>query len=166
LAIGKAEQEEIRRIVVEEINSRLEGVKSEITRLSSLLSRLFNTNGGPPGFLQTAHEENKKKIDAVQDSMKEVIERQDMVDDYIEKQKAVREEREKNDIRLAAELAKKVEDSERRFRRYIAWIGLGISIITLAMGLWSHRKEVSQFLAPSQQSHMELSGSMWHMLGH
>lgn len=155
MVIGKTDEGELRRFIEVEVQRKLDPLVNEVNSLKSLLLRLYNTNGGPPGFLQAAHEQNREKIDAVLKGQGKVVERLDMVEDYIETQKTVRVTREEIDKQKEAILEKRVTDSERKFRRYIAIVGTILGILTLLMGLWSHRKEVSQFIAPNAQSHIQ-----------
>jgi hypothetical protein len=49
---AKMEPDEIRRLVVDEVAIQLKPFDAKLTKINNGLERIWNTNGGPPGYLQ------------------------------------------------------------------------------------------------------------------
>lgn len=54
---------EIERLVMEKIALQIGPLEKRVEKFDSTLQRLFNTNGGPEGFLQSARREDNVRFD-------------------------------------------------------------------------------------------------------
>lgn len=150
---------------MEEVQTQLGPLKQAVELQGRNLDRLFNTNGGPEGFLQSARREDntrfeneRQKADGrfdmifamLKEFKNDVRPLKQFMSDHIaaEKQKTLDE-----GLREAA-LATRVAESERRFKR---WLGLatlflaGLTFIMNAHGC----SQVKALLAPEQVNHSQ-----------
>jgi hypothetical protein len=78
------DNELIRRIVVEELQNRLEPLTHTVSRLDRTVRSLYsNGSGGPPGFLETARSEDNDRFDRLFDSIKELNGNRDIVNAFM-----------------------------------------------------------------------------------
>ena len=133
-----------------EIQNQLKPLVETVTRQGQVIRSLYsNGSGGPPGYLETARAEDKERIGRLFVKIDKVAERLDVVDSFIGKHNAREEQRDKDRVEDAANLALTVKASDMRFRRYIAAWGLIITLLTALMQLWGHWPAIKHsLLAP------------------
>lgn len=56
---------EIQRVVMQEVTKQLGPLTDRVSLLSNNIERLYNSNGGPPGYLQTARQEDKGRFEMI-----------------------------------------------------------------------------------------------------
>ena len=56
---------DLREFIMSEVDRQLGPLESKIGTLSNSIERLYNSNGGPPGFLQTARKEDENRFDTI-----------------------------------------------------------------------------------------------------
>ncbi len=138
------------------VNNQVAPLKTTVERLSGNLDRLYNTNGGPPGFLQTARKEDErmraedqKTFAKVFDTLKEHKDDMKPLKDYIRAQeireeqrerdrrasererREVEEKREKERIAAEGEIASRLAESDRRFDHKVKIIGIAVGVFGL-----------------------------------
>ena len=160
--INKGDEGEIRRLVEQEVLKMIKPLETELNRLGNLLVRLFNTNGGPPGFLQTARAEDKEKIDALLEGQERIVERMDGVEDYVEKQKIVRADREQVDEAREKKLKDALEKADRKLNTRIAFAGVVIAVLALLVGWLTYRDSQRKL----SDIHQPVVSSMQHLPEH
>jgi hypothetical protein len=79
--LSEHDRGEVRRITVEEIQTHISPMNEKLARIQSGLDRIWNTNGGPPGYLQTRKIEDDAKdamiMDFISTAQKRRIEEDD-----------------------------------------------------------------------------------------
>lgn len=129
-----------------EINSQLAPLLKELGRVSTNQERLYNSNGGPPGFLQTARTEDKGTFKMIFNTLEEHKNEIEPLKKWMENHEVLE------------------EDRERRIKRYIAMWSLGAALFMAALAIWDHKEAIIHSLmepaphslfAPSQLFHSQ-----------
>ena len=78
-----------------EVSRQLGPLEDKIDRTSNSMERLFNSNGGPPGYLQTARAEDKRTFEMVFNTLE--VHRKDMepLKAFVQEQKIREKERDR-----------------------------------------------------------------------
>ena len=108
------EPDEIRRLVVDEVAIQLKPFDAKLTKINNGLERIWNTNGGPPGYLQ---------IRKIEDDAQNL-----MVTEYIETEQK---------RQIEAETRQKDREAKWEFWKPIIKKVCGaLSAAILALGIW------------------------------
>jgi len=90
------DENEIRRIVVDEVHNQVGPLKSTVDRLDRTVRSLYsNGSGGPPGFLEVAREEDKKRQGELDGKLDDLLEYKNKMEVFIAVSKERDEVREK-----------------------------------------------------------------------
>jgi hypothetical protein len=149
---------EIKELVMAEVAKQIGPLAKQVDKLGSNIDRLFNTNGGPEGFLQSARREdntrfeNEKKIndgrfDMIFNMFQEFKDDLKPLKAFMRDHLSKEEQKKIDDDAKEAMLAAKVDESERRFKRYMALMTLGLAILMALIAVWDHRAGIIHSLA-------------------
>ncbi len=123
---------------MQEVTRQLGPLTERVGTLGNNIERLYNSNGGPPGFLQTARSEDNGRFD--------------MIFNILDEHKA--------DIQPIKEFMRDHEhrekDRDTRFKRYIAVWSLGAAIFMALLALWDHKDAILHSLADPPITHSQL----------
>lgn len=123
-----------------EVTRQLGPLEAKIDHTRFAVERLFNSNGGPPGYLQTARKEDNDRFEMIFKIL------QEHKDDISPVKEFIRDH----------EVIEKMRD--RNFRRYIAIWSLAVAIFMGLLALWDHKEAIlHSLMAPTPQAHSELS---------
>ena len=125
-------------MIMAEVTNQLGPLIRELSRVSGNQERLYNSNGGPPGFLQTARKEDKDTFDMIFDMVNEI----------------------KKEMVPLKEFARDHEvldkDRDRRFdRRMAKWMLLFALLGTLFL-IFDHRGAILHSLVAIPEAHSQL----------
>lgn len=129
--------EQLRSLIVEEVNRQLGPVKATVDALNLKMRSLYsNGQGGAPGFLETAREEDKKDKRELKEMIIGLVGRMDTVDDYVQEQKIIRNERERIEKLRAEEIKIELERSSTKLSKRIGKRDLLFAIATIVISLF------------------------------
>ena len=127
---GEIDQGEIRRLIVQEVQNQLEPLRKDVQAQGNRLRSLYsNGSGGPPGYLETARAEDREKFTQLFGLLARVAERLDIFDDFVTVHNTREEQREKDRVAQAADIASKLDNSDKKLNRRLAFGGIIISVI-------------------------------------
>ena len=146
-----------------EVAKQIGPLSKQVDKLGSNLDRLFNTNGGPEGFLQSARREDNTRFQTekdINDGRFDMIFAmfQEFKDDlkplkqFMGEHLAKEQQKAVDDGVKEAALAARVEDSERRFKRWLALATLVLGLLTFVMNLRGC-SQMKAFFSPDQVNH-------------
>jgi ribosomal protein S17E len=95
VAIRQDGTEEIRGIVMQEVTRQLGPLADRVGLLSNNIERLYNSNGGPPGFLQTTSKEQEGRFKMIFNILDEHMEEIRPIKDFITSHEVREKEHEK-----------------------------------------------------------------------
>jgi hypothetical protein len=149
---GKPGDGEIKGWIVEEVQAQLRPFIAELSGVKSTLRSLYsNGSGGPPGYLETARAEDKARFDQLFRMREAELDQMRAIEDALLVQKTKKEQEDLDSAKDAKALADKVDSSEKRFNRRITILGIILTVLTILLGLWNHRGEVSKSLSSQPQ---------------
>jgi hypothetical protein len=134
---------EIRGFIVEEVQKQIAPLASTVGRMDKRLRSLYRNGtdpGGPPGFLETARQEDKEKISELLDHQREQITRLEKVENALNNAELVRQTQ-------ATSVADKVDASEKKFKKRLGWATLTLAILQIINILWDHRAGIIKSLS-------------------
>ena len=135
MANEKGSGENLRNMVMQEVTRQLGPLEAKIDRASNGIERLFNSNGGPPGYLQTARKQDNERFDMIFKIFDEIKADLMPLKNFMRDHMAAEKQKEKDDLAKEVALAAKVQDSERRFKRWLAMATLFLGLLTFVMNL-------------------------------
>jgi len=119
--------EKLRDIVVAEVMRQLAPLEAKVDRTHYAVERLFNTNGGPEGYLQGARREDNARFEEIFAILNELTKDMGAVKEFVR-------DHEKNDATIAADVAAKVKRGEWRSNRNLALATIIIAAFSLLKG--------------------------------
>lgn len=108
---------------MQEVTRQLGPLTERVGTLSNNLERLYNSNGGPPGYLQTARAEDNGKFEMIFAMLKEHKDEIEPIKEFITTNTAQAAQRHQDDKKL-----------ERRFNTRLVVLGLILTIISIVSG--------------------------------
>lgn len=133
-------REEIRSLVIMEIQNALGPLVSTVDKQGRLLYSLYsNGSGGPPGYLEMARAEDNKRFGELLEMMEDLKRQTKKASDFITAHGAQETQRERDRTRNAEVLAQTVKEADRKFKRYIAIWGLILAALMAMFALFDHR---------------------------
>jgi hypothetical protein len=126
---------ESRDFVVAEITRQLQPVESAVANMDKRLERLYNSNGGPPGYLQTARAEDNGRFEMIFKILNEVNPKLRTLEDFVRDHETAEKQKEEDQAAERIALAAKVTESEKRFKRWLGLATLFLGILTVIMNL-------------------------------
>lgn len=127
-------------MVMAEVTSQLKPLEAKVDRATNAVERLYNTNGGPPGFLQTARAEDNKRFEMIFNILDEHKEAMTPLSNFLLTHSALDAEREK------------------RIKRFFALCSLIVSIFMALLELYSHREAIIHSLeTPPAVQHSQIA---------
>jgi hypothetical protein len=144
-------------MVMQEVQRQLGPLAEQVGKLTLNSERLFNTNGGPPGFLQSARSEDKKTFQQIFKTLDEHKEDIKPLKDFLKEHSIREEEREKERREQAEALAKTVKEADRKFKRYIAYWTIALAGFMAILAIYDHRDIVIHSLLAPPAAHSQLA---------
>lgn len=127
---------------MEEVNRQVGPLKTTVDRLADTvgdvggqITRLFNSNGGPPGYLQTARAEDKQTFSEVFAALGHIRPLQDFVTVY----NAQEAQRAKDQAERDAQIKASVEKANTKTATRQNWFLVVVGILTLLVGWLTYR---------------------------
>ncbi len=128
-----------------EVTNQLAPLIKELGRVSTNQERLYNSNGGPPGFLQTARSEDKGTFKMIFETLEEHKEDIQPIKDFIRDHKAQEETR-----------ALDQDSLSKRLNVRLVILGIVIAALQLfAPSMQGCRKAASTLINPAAQSQLQ-----------
>lgn len=118
-----------------EVTRQLAPLEAKIDRTHFAVERLYNTNGGPEGYLQAARREDNGRFEMLFNIFDEIKNDLQPLKDFMRDHIAMEKQKEKDDLAKEIALAAKVADSERRFKRWLALATFFLATLTFVMNL-------------------------------
>lgn len=122
-----------------EVTNQLAPLLKELGRVSSNQERLYNSNGGPPGFLQTAREEDKGTFKMIFETL----------DEHKEDIQPIKGFMRDHEIRE--------KDRDRRFDRRMAKWMLFFALMGALFLVFDHRDAILRSLISVPVTHSQLN---------
>lgn len=135
-------------MVMQEVTKQLGPLADRVSLLSNNIERLYNSNGGPPGYLQTARREDNERFEMIFKILEDLGPIKDFVRDHEAKEEAT-----------AADLATKVHNSEWRSNRNLALATLILGVLTLVRGCGAQIK-AALFEVPQAHSQLQQNATI------
>ena len=111
---------------MQEVQRQIGPLAEQVAKIGNNVERLYNSNGGPPGYLQTARSEDKGRFEMIFNILDEHKDAIQPIKDFIKKHEVQEQDR--------------ADDQEKLSKRLnVRLVVLGLVIATL------------QFIAPSMQ---------------
>ena len=117
-----------------EIARQISPLEAKVDRTHYAVERLFNTNGGPEGWLQSRSKVDDDRFRMIFNMLKEHKEEMDPLKEFIVDHKAQEEQRERDRATDAAALAATVKNSQWKSNRNLALATLVLGVLTLIKG--------------------------------
>ncbi len=141
-----------------EVQNRLGPLVDKVDRQGNILRSLYaNGSGGPPGYLEMARAEDKAqdqrlfgRIDELVERLEHFAGRLDTVDEFVIDHNAREKQRDKDRIAEAQAVADKLDESEKRSNRRMAWWMLILAILMLIFALYDHKTTIIHSLLTDQ----------------
>ena len=134
---------------MEEVERRLEPLTRTVGVVDKTLRSLYsNGSGGPPGYLENARAEDKEQSRRLFGLIRGLEVRLAKVEVTIDRNSVLEDKRDEDKLAAAELVAAQLKESEKKFNRRIAVIGIILSILTLIFGFWNHHPAISKVLAP------------------
>ncbi len=129
---------------MQEVTRQLGPLTERVGTLSNNLERLYNSNGGPPGYLQTARAEDNGRFEMIFAMLKEHKDEIQPVKDFIKSHTAKDEQRHQDDRKI-----------ERKFNTRLVVFGLILTVISIVSGNLQGCRRVANALTTSQVDKQE-----------
>ena len=131
------DEEAIRRFIVQEVNSQVGPLKTTVDRLDRTMRSLYsNGSGGPPGFLETVKEEDKRDKEKLFGLIEKIDSRVDSFDNFVTEQKAIREERKRVDEERAATIKRDLDAANLKLGTRISRRDLLFAIASVIIAMF------------------------------
>ena len=122
-----------------EVTRQLGPLAEQVGKLSNNVERLYNTNGGPPGYLQTARAEDNRRFEMIFKILEEHKEAIDPIKEAITANAGKEAQRRQDDKKL-----------EKKFNTRLVIFGLVLSVISILAGNLQGCKRVANALTTSE----------------
>ena len=146
----------LRDMVMAEVTRQLAPLEAKVDRTHYAVERLFNTNGGPEGYLQAARREDNNRFQQIFSILEEHKTDIQPLKSFLELHEDREKQRDKERIAQAAALAETVREADRKFKRYIAYWTIGLGIFMALLALWDHRDAIGHALVVPTAVHSQL----------
>lgn len=110
-----------------EVQNQLRPLEQRVDRATNSIERLYNTNGGPEGYLQTARREDNNRFKMIFDILDELKQGARATKDFIQQHQFMEQQ---------TALAKK--DDDKRFNRKMAKWMLAVTLLIGLLELIAH----------------------------
>jgi len=121
---------------MQEVANQITPLTSRVERMDRTLRSLYRNGGeGAPGYLETAREIDNGRFDMIFRMFQEFKDDLKPLKKFMNDHIASEDQKNKDDVSKEKALAAKVDESERRFKRWLAVATLFLTSVTVLMNL-------------------------------